>query len=81
MFHFITERKEGFPNPTSHFLFKNHNRSSSTVNSELTVVQIIVLFLNFVLDKVEINLLFPNNISEIVFLTLVPGFLDSPFDI
>ncbi|WP_231745144.1 hypothetical protein [Lysinibacillus sp. F5] len=45
--------KEVFPHPISHFLFKNYHRSSGSVNTELTVAQIIVPFLNFVLDKVN----------------------------
>lgn len=44
---------EVFPHPISHFLFKNYHRSSGSVNTELTVAQIIVPFLNFVLDKVN----------------------------
>ena len=45
--------KEVFPHPISHFLFKNYHRNSGSVNTELTVAQIIVPFLNFVLDKVD----------------------------
>jgi len=39
--------KEIFPHPISHFLFKNYHRNSGSVNTELTVAQIIVPFLNF----------------------------------
>ena len=45
--------KEVFPHPISHFLFKNYHRNSGSINTELTVAQIIVPFLNFVLDKVN----------------------------
>ena len=36
--------KEVFPHPISHFLFKNYHRNSGSVNTELTVAQIIVPF-------------------------------------
>ncbi|GAB1773221.1 hypothetical protein [Priestia megaterium] len=49
------ETKEIFPHPLTHFLFKKYHRSSGSVNTELTVAQIIVPFLNFVLSKVEVN--------------------------
>ncbi len=45
--------KEVFHHPISHFLFKNYHRNSGSVNTELTVAQIIVPFLNFILDKVN----------------------------
>ncbi|MED3995301.1 hypothetical protein P4647_11615 [Peribacillus frigoritolerans] len=48
--------KEVFPHPISHFLFKKYHRNSGSVNNELTVAQIIVPFLNFVLDKVNLKL-------------------------
>ncbi|MGO1476952.1 hypothetical protein [Alkalibacterium gilvum] len=41
------------PHPISHFLFKNYHRNSGSINTELTVAQIIVPFLNFILDKVN----------------------------
>ena len=47
------ETKEVFPHPISHFLYKKYHRNSGSVNTELTVAQIIVPFLNFVLDKVN----------------------------
>src|SRR5690625_7304224 len=43
--------KEVFPHPISHFLSKNYHRNSGSVNTELTVAQIIVPFLNFVLGE------------------------------
>jgi len=47
------ETKEVFPHPISHFLYKKYHRNSGSVNTELTVAQIIVPFLNFVLEKVN----------------------------
>ena len=44
------ETKEVFPHPISHFLYKKYHRNSGSVNTELTVANI-VPFLNFVLDK------------------------------
>jgi hypothetical protein len=48
--------KEIFPHPISHFLYKKYHRNSGSVNTELTVAQIIVPFLNFILDKVNLKL-------------------------
>ncbi|MEQ6376927.1 hypothetical protein RZN25_08860 [Bacillaceae bacterium S4-13-56] len=45
--------KEVFPHPITHYLYKNYHRNSGSVNTELTVAQIIVPFLNFVLDNVQ----------------------------
>lgn len=45
--------KEIYPHPISHFLFKNYHRNSGSVNTELTVAQTIVPFLNFVMDRVK----------------------------
>ncbi|OJE47018.1 hypothetical protein BAQ48_02325 [Bacillus luti] len=44
---------ETYPHPITHFLYKSYHRNSGSVNTELTVAQIIVPFLNFVLDKVN----------------------------
>lgn len=48
--------KEVFPHPISHFLYKKYHRNSGSINYELNVAQIIVPFLNFVLDKVNLKL-------------------------
>ncbi|WP_411738490.1 hypothetical protein [Peribacillus sp. S4] len=48
--------KEVFPHPISHFLYKKYHRNSGSINYELNVAQIIVPFLNFVLDKVNLEL-------------------------
>lgn len=45
--------KEIFPHPISYFLFKNYHRNSGSVNTELTITQVMVPFLNFILDKVN----------------------------
>ena len=47
-----TSTKEVFPHPISHLLYKKYHRNSGSVNTELTIAQIVVPFLNFVLDKV-----------------------------
>lgn len=46
-----TSTKEIFPHPISHFLFKYYHRNSGSINTELTVAQTIVSFLNFMLNK------------------------------
>jgi len=45
--------KEVLPHPISHFLYKNYHRNSGSVNTELAIAQVIVPFLNFILDNIE----------------------------
>lgn len=54
--------EEVLSRPITHFLSRKYHRNSGSVNTELTVAQIIVSFLNFVLDKVNQKL---NKYNEI----------------
>lgn len=49
------ETKEVFPHPLTHFIYKNFHRNSGSINSELSVIQVVVPFLNFVLNKADQN--------------------------
>lgn len=59
---------EIFPHPITHFLYKFYNRNSGSINTEKAAANVIVPFLNFVLNNVsegKKNFLFLKGIADL----------------